>query len=508
MTATAPSGELPHRQVLTIFTGLMAGLFLAAIDQTIVATALPTIVGDLGDLSQLSWVVTAYLITATASTPLYGKLGDLYGRRVMFQSAIAIFVGGSLLCGSAPSMVHLILARAVQGVGGGGLMALAFTIVGDILAPRQRGRYMGYFTSVFAFAGVSGPVLGGLFSDHLSWRWIFWINLPIGLAAMLIVTANLRLPLPTVERRIDYLGGALLVASVSCVMLVSVWGGSRYGWSSRQILGLGSAAVVLSAWFLAQERRTPEPMLPLRLLHNPIVAVAAGIGFVISAAMFVATIFMPLFLQAVAGVSATNSGLAIAPTMAGVTISSVTAGRRMTTTGRYKPYLVWGAALCVLAIAALTQLDQRTSTVAIGLAMFVIGLGLGMVFPILNLAAQNAVAYSDIGTATSTVRFAQSLGGTFAVTGAGALLSARLSSGLAALSADIDPARIADSPRQIRALAEPLRSDVIAVLADSVSFVFQAALPLILVAFGLSLVMRDLPLRETTRTPERERPSA
>ncbi len=500
MAASAMPAELPHRQVLTIFSGLLSGLFLAAMDQTIVATALPTIVGELGELNQLSWIVAAYLITTTAVTPLYGKLGDLYGRRVVFQFAIIVFVGGSLLCGASQSMLQLILSRAVQGVGGGGLMALAFTIVGDILPPRQRGRYMGYFSGVFALAGVTGPVLGGFFADHLSWRWIFWINLPIGLVAMVIVTANLRLPLPTADRRINYLGGALLVASVSCVMLVSVWGGDRYAWGSAQIGGIASAAIVLAILFVLRERRAPEPMLPLRLLQNRVVAVAAAIGFVISAAMFVATIFLPLFLQAVVGVSATNSGLAIAPTMAGVTISSVVAGRRMTATGRYKRYLVLGAAITVFVVAALTQLDRDTPAAAVGVAMFGIGLGLGLVFPILNLASQNSVAYSDIGTATSTVRFAQSLGGTFAVAGAGALLTARLASGLTGLGTDLAPA-IADTPRQIQSLAEPLRSEVITVMADAISAIFVASLPLVTAAFVFALLMRELPLRETTHTP-------
>lgn len=497
VTVTVQPGELPHRQVLTIFSGLLAGLFLAAMDQTIVATALPTIVGELGDLRALSWVVAGYLITSTATTPLYGKFGDLYGRRIVFQFAIIVFIAGSLACGAAQSMLQLVLARAVQGVGGGGLMALAFTIVGDILAPRQRGRYMGYFGAVFALAGVTGPVVGGFFTDHVSWRWIFWINLPIGLVAMAIVMANLRLPLPTATRRIDYLGGVLLVAAVTCVMLVSVWGGNQYAWTSREIIGLGVTAAVLTFLFLLQERTAPEPMLPLRLFANPVVAVATGIGFAISAALFVATIFLPLFLQAVVGVSATNSGLAIAPTMAGVTISSVTAGRRITATGHYRRYLIAGCGLAAVMMATLTQLDENTTAVAIGVAMFAIGLGLGMVFPILNLASQNAVPYAEIGTATSTVRFAQSLGGTLAVAGAGALLAVRLEAGLANV-AGVDPARVADSPRQIQALPVAVRGEVVAALADAVGAVFVAALPVIVVAFLLSFLMPELPLRETT----------
>ena len=518
MTGPADIGDRPdlsHAQILRIFSGLMTGLFLAAVDQTIVATALPTIVGELGDLSQLSWVVTGYLITSTASTPLYGKLGDLYGRRVVFQVAIGIFVAGSILCAVSTSMFQLIAARALQGVGGGGLMAMAFTIVGDILAPRQRGRYMGYFTSVFAVAGVAGPVLGGFFVDQLTWRWIFWVNLPFGAVAMVVVTRNLRLPLPTLERKIDYLGGALLVASVTALMFVSVWGGGRFEWASPQIAGLTSVGLLLGALFVVQERRAPEPMLPLRLFRNPVVRTAVAIGFVISAGMFVTTVFMPLFLQAVVGMSATSSGLYIAPTMLGVTLSSLFAGRRMTATGRYKRYLVTGAIVAGAMISGLTQVSESTPGLAISAAMFGIGLGSGMVFPILNMASQNAVDFRDIGTATSTVRFSQSLGGTFAVAAAGAVLTAGLQSHLDSLAGDpdfaavagqLDAAEIAGSPEAIRALPEQLQAAVIDGLAGGVSRVFILALPLVVLAIVLSLRIKEIPLRTTIATSPRSGP--
>ncbi|MGI8794683.1 MAG: MDR family MFS transporter [Acidimicrobiales bacterium] len=495
--------------MLSIFSGLLTGLFLAAMDQTIVATALPTIVGELGDLSQLSWVVTGYLITSTASTPLYGKLGDLYGRRIVFQVAIGVFVVGSLLCGAATSMPQLIGARALQGIGGGGLMAMAFTIVGDILAPRQRGRYMGYFSAVFALAGVAGPVLGGFFVDQLSWRWIFWINLPLGVIAMAVVTRNLRLPMPKVARKVDYLGGALLVTSVTALMFVSVWGGNRFPWRSAPIAGLATAGVVLGIVFVLQERRAPEPMLPLRLFGNPVVRIAVAIGFLISAAMFVSTVFLPLFLQTVVGLSATRSGLYLAPTMLGVTISSVFCGRRMTATGRYKPYLVFGSVVAALMIMALSRIGPSTPGPLIGLAMFGIGIGLGMVFPILNMASQNAVDFTDIGTATSTVRFGQSLGGTFAVAGAGAVLTARLQSHLDRLAADpafasvagrLDAAEIAGSPDAIRNLSPQLQQAVIEGLSAGVSRVFMLAIPLVVLSAVLAWRIREIPLRTTIVT--------
>jgi EmrB/QacA subfamily drug resistance transporter len=397
-------------------------------------------------------------------------------------------------------MLQLILARALQGIGGGGLMALAFTIVGDILPPRQRGRYMGYFSGVFAFAGVAGPVIGGFFVDHSSWRGAFWINLPLGVIALAVVSANLKLPKRTTNRRIDYLGALLLVSAVSCLMLLSVWGGKQYQWVSPQILGLSVATVALSGLFVARERTAPEPLLPLRLFSNKIVRLSVLIGFLISCCMFTSTIFLPLFLQAVAGVSATNSGLLIAPTMAGVTISSLVAGRRMTATGRYKRYLMVGIVLAAATVGGLSLLRATTPVAVVGLLMFALGLGMGAVFPILNMASQNSVDFADIGTATSTVRFSQSLGGTLAVTMAGAVLAARFRSGLGSLAQGVDVDKFASSPAQIRALAEPLHGAVLNSLAHAVAFVFLIVFPLILIAVVLSTRLPEIPLRDTITT--------
>ncbi|MDY7105027.1 MAG: MDR family MFS transporter [Actinomycetota bacterium] len=494
-----------HREIMRILSGMLAGMFLAAMDQTIVATALPRILEDLGGIEQLSWVVTAYLLTATASTPLFGKISDLYGRRLLFQIALGSFLVGSLLCGLAQSMLQLVLARGVQGIGGGGLMAISFTILGDVLTPRQRGKYMGYFSGTFAFAGVAGPVIGGFLVDAIDWRWIFLVNLPIGAVAFVVVSRNLRLDLPVRDHRIDYLGATLLVASVTALLVVTSWSGPERGWASPTSLGLGALGLALAAVFVVWERRAPEPMLPLHLFSNRIFTVCAAVSFLISSSMFLATFFLPLFLQAVKGVSATSSGLLLAPVMAGVAISSTFAGRSTTRTGRYKRWLVLGSGVAAVGITAMTTISMSTSGLIVGVTMFVIGVGLGMVFPMLNLATQNSVQFADLGVATSAIRFAQSLGGSFAVAGAGALLATRLQAGLDRLADDgiagadagsLDASSVANGPEQILALDEPLRTGVQNALADAVGDIFLAGLPCVVLAFLATWFIRELPLRD------------
>lgn len=506
MTETAASSSsamgaraLTHREIMTLMSGLLMGMFLAAIDQTIVATALPTIVGELGGLQNLPWVVTAYLLTSTTSTPLYGKISDLYGRRPVFQAAIVIFLVGSALCGLSQNLTQLIVFRGVQGLGGGGLIALSFVIVGDVLSPRQRGQYLGYFSAVFAVASVAGPLLGGLFTDHLSWRWIFYVNVPIGIVALIVTSRVLRLPRPERERpSLDILGAVLLAAAVVCLLLVAEWGGRRYDWGSPTIVGLCVAAAALLALFVAQEARADEPVLPLRLLRNRVVATCIVMAILSGAAMFGATIFLPLFLQAVSGVSATNSGLLLAPLMLAVTVSSIATGRSTTRTGRYKVFVVVGSALAFVAVLCMTTLDDASASVTVSGFMVLLGIGMGMSIPVMNVATQNAVPAADLGSATSTLMFVRTTGGALGVAAFSTLMLTRLRDGLATLpeATGLDVETLVSGPKQIQALEEPLRSGVITQLADAIAAGFWIGVVLLAVAAVISVTLPELPLRE------------
>jgi len=493
--------ELSRRETLIVVAGLMVGLSLAALDGTIVATALPTIVGDLGGLGQLSWVVTSYLLASTAATPLFGRLSDLYGRRRLFQVAIVIFIVGSMLAGFSQTMLQLILARGVQGVGGGGVMAMCFAIIGDVIPARERGRYMGFFTATFAAASVAGPLLGGFFVDNLTWRWIFYINLPLGLVALVVTSSVLRrVPFQRQEHRVDFLGAALMVAAVTSTMLVAVWGGAEYAWGSPMIIGLAAAAVILTVAFVFRERRVEEPILPLRLFRNPIAAVCFVISFLLGAVMFAATSFLPLFLQIVTGASATNSGLLIVPLMGGLTISSIITGRRITTTGRYRVYPIIGTALCTIGVVLLSRMGTDTTRLYSSVSMTIVGYGVGMTMPTLSLAAQNAVSGRDLGVVTSTTAFFRSLGGALGVALFGAVLTARTNAELdrhLPAGTLIDRETLLSSPRNIRELPSDLAQPVINAIADGVTAAFVAAIPVVALAFGFAWFLREVPLRET-----------
>ena len=493
-----------HRQILVIFTGLMAGLFLAALDQTIVATALPTIVGELGGLDYYSWVVTAYLLSSTVCTPLYGKLSDIYGRRLIFQIAIGIFLLGSLLAGIAPGMFELVLFRGVQGLGAGGVMVCTFAVVGDIVSPRQRGRYIGYLAATWAFASVIGPLAGGFIVDTTTWRWVFLINLPVGLVALAIISSVLRLTTVRRKVRLDIIGAVLLVAGVGLLLLSLVWGGTTYAWQSPVIIGLVASGAFVTAIFLWWETRVPEPLLPLRLFRNGIYSVASVLGFFIGFALFGGVVFLPLFLQVVNGVSATDSGLLVLPLTAGIVVGSVGAGRLTTSTGRYRIYPIIGSAFAVVGMYFLSGMTAETARLLSSCYMVVLGLGVGMVLQVTLLAVQNAVTHSDLGVATSSAQFFRTLGGSFGVAIFGAIMNARLLEELPLrIPADVVESlsgrvtELLSTPTAIRALPRDVAAGVTSSVEVALQDVFFWAVPIMVLSFALSWRLKEIPLRET-----------
>ena len=499
--APATSGtQLDHRQIQIVFLGLMAGMLVAALDQTIVATALPTIVGDLGGLNHLSWVVTAYLLTSTISVPLYGKVSDLLGRKVVFQFALVVFVFGSMLCGVSQNMMQLIAFRAFQGLGAGGLLAMAQAIIGDVVPPRERGKYQGYLGGVFAFASVVGPLLGGFLVDHLTWRWVFYINVPIGIAAFLITSSVLNLQFVRIQHRIDYLGAALVAGSATCLLLVTVWGGSEFAWTSPTIIVLGVVGVAMLIGFFIQEGRAQEPIIPLRLWKDRVFSVATGLEFLVGFAMFGAIIFLPLWLQTVGGASAQNSGLLILPLMAGLMITSIASGRMITKTGRYKRFPVIGTAMIAIGLWLLSTMGVGTSFAESSVYMFILGLGIGMIIQVMVLAVQNSVDHRDLGTATATESFIRSMGGAFGVAVFGAILTNRLTHDLQRLlppGSSVNPGSLTGSPAAIAKLPPSVHDAVILSLANALHVVFLAAVPLTIAAFVVTWFLPERPLRET-----------
>ncbi|MFB7776953.1 MDR family MFS transporter [Streptomyces bauhiniae] len=501
-------GGRVDKGVLVSIGALLLGLLLAALDQTIVSTALPTIVSDLGGLEHLSWVVTAYLLASTAATPLWGKLGDQYGRKRLFQLAIVIFLIGSALCGMAQNMPQLIGFRALQGLGGGGLMVLSMAIVGDIVPPRERGRYQGLFGAVFGATSVLGPLLGGLFTEQLSWRWVFYVNLPVGIVALVVIATALHIPRRTSRHTIDYLGTLLIASVATCLVLVASLGGTTWPWASGQIIGLAVLGVLLAVAFVAVERRAAEPVLPLKLFGIRTFTLAAVISFIVGFAMFGAMTYLPTFLQIVHGISPTMSGVHMLPMVVGLLLTSTVSGQIVSRTGRWKVFPVAGTAVTALGLLLLHQLDERSSTLEMSLYFFVFGLGLGLVLQVLILIVQNAVSYEDLGVATSGATFFRSIGASFGVAIFGTVFSSRLGDKLAEafrgvrLPPGISPDALEADPRGIGALPPPLRPAALHAFSSSITDVFLYAAPVAFLGFVLAWFLKEDRLRGSVTAPD------
>ena len=513
--AAGPNGQalpggggqfLAPREVMIVLPGLLLAILLAMLDNLIVSTALPRIVGDLGGVAHLSWVVTAYILASLVVTPFYGKLGDMYGRKKFFIVAIVIFLAGSALAGQSHSMAELIAFRAVQGLGAGGLMVGAMATLGDIVAPRERGRYMSYMMVVMMLATIGGPLIGGFITTDFSWRWIFYINLPVGGAALVYIISTLHLPARRVSHRVDYLGGGLLAVAATSLVLLATWGGTEYSWGSGQIIGLGLLAVAAAAAFCLVEMRVAEPILPLHVFRNRNFSVTMALTFLTGLAMFGALTFLPLYQQTVQGESPTISGLALTPMMIGVTITSIVAGQVTTRTGRYKIFPILGGAIMGGAMYLLTNLGIGTTRTTSAIYYVILGLGMGFLMQMVSLIAQNSVEQKDMGVASSARMFFQQIGGSLGVAAFGAIFARRLTESLAAAAAGtgvhVKVSGASIDPATVNSLPAPVRHDVFFAIAHAVQGVFVWALPAAVLIFVLALFIKEVPLRGRAAPPE------
>jgi len=507
--------SLTHKEIMFVLSGLMVGLLLAALDQTIVSTALKSIVEDFDGLAHYTWVVTAYLLTSTASTPLYGKISDLYGRRPVFQFAIITFLIGSFAAGAATSMEQLIAFRAIQGLGAGGLMSLTFVIIGDIISPRERGKYQGYFGGVWGLSSVAGPLLGGYFSDHAQilgvsgWRWIFYINLPFGIAALILTSIFLHIPKVKREHSIDYLGALLLVSGVSSLLLgLSVYG-PQDGWQNSKTLLTIAAAIVLMLLFIFQESRAKEPIIPLTLFRNHTFSVTSVMAFIIGAGMFGAIIMLPLYFQIVKGDSATSAGLKLIPFMIGIVTFSIVSGKLITKHGHYKRFPIMGLSLMTVGLFMLSTLTQTTPFWQLAIYAVLIGAGLGLSMQTIVIALQNSVEFRDMGVATSANTFFRSIGATMGVALFGTVYASRLAHNLPIeiekLRASNPAALVGATPEKFEALKDntavlqtftpELQAGIINAFVNSFHVVFLASVPITIIGFFIAFMLRETPLR-------------